>query len=527
MAGAAAIVSPFARPSPSRISRRRCPGYAVRDAAHVKRGASLIEFITSRRCHVWLSHPPVIYREQIVGLPTPQGHQRDVAYLAAHGHLVVLGTAGTGKTVMAIHRAAHLADARTRNAGPTLLLTYNNSLVTYLRHLAGQLPRVTIETYGKFARGYLAAHGRMGYNQIAGPDQRRFFVDQAVKATAAAYKPNPFFDRATDFFLDELEWIDGNGLATVADYLAVSRVGRMAALQQGQRRAVWDIRTNYLAARTAGGYPYDWAAVPAAVRVSLVADAAARRYKHIVVDEAQDLSPESIRSLAEAIPADGSLTLFADYAQQIYGQRVSWRSCGLKVAKAEVFLDNYRNSPEIARLAIAMAQLPHFTDSADLVEPRAPQRAAGAKPTLASYSSLDEEAASVATNAATFGKLSRVGVLARTRAEARQAVRGIAGVRMLHDNMQRWELGTGVYAGTYHSAKGLEFDVVFLPFCGADRCPDSDTVTAFGYDEAASRESRLLYVGVTRARDELIITHTGGLTPLLPSAGSGLYQVTT
>src|SRR5947208_16975415 len=98
---------------------------------------------------------------------------------------------------------------------------------------------------------------------------------------------------------------------------------------------------------------------------------------------------------------------------------------------------------------------------------------------------------------------------------------------MLHDNMQRWELDAGVYAGTYHSAKGLEFDVVFLPSCGADRWPDTDTVAAFGHDEAASRESRLLYVGVTRARDELIITHTGDATTLLPSIDSGLYQVTT
>ncbi|PSL57001.1 UvrD/REP helicase N-terminal domain-containing protein [Saccharothrix carnea] len=263
------------------------------------------------------------------------------------------------------------------------------------------------------------------------------------------------------------------------------------------------------------------------VRAALAVDAETRRYKHIVVDEAQDLSPEAIRSLAEAIPEDGSLTLFADYAQQIYGQRVSWRSCGLTVTKAELFLDNYRNSPEIARLAIAMADMPHFKDSADLVEPRAPQRAAGAKPTLVRYSSPTAEAAGVATNAADFGKFARVGVLARTRAEARQAVAGIAGVRMLHDNMQKWEISSGVYAGTYHSAKGLEFDVVFLPFCGANRCPDSDTVAAFGYDEAASRESRLLYVGVTRACDELIITHTGQLTPLLPAADSGLYQVTT
>lgn len=461
-----------------------------------------------------------------MGLPTPQGHQRDVVYLAAHGHQVILGTAGTGKTVMAIHRAAHLADGRTQNHGPTLLLTYNNSLVTYLRHLARELPGVTVETYGKFARGYLASQGRMGFNQIADPDRRRFLVERAVKATATTYPPDPFFDRANEFFMDELEWIDGNGILTLDDYLKVDRVGRMAPLQPGHRRAVWKIRETYLAERVANGHPYDWAGLPSAVRGTLSADSTARWYKHIVVDEAQDLSPESIRSLAAAVPADGSLTLFADYAQQIYGQRVSWRSCGLKVTKAETFLDNYRNSPEIARLAIAMADMPHFKDSADLVEPRALRRAAGPRPTLIRYSSPAVEAEAIRASAAASGRLARVGVLTRTRAEARQAVCGIAKVRTLHDNMQRWEIGDGVYAGTYHSAKGLEFDVVYLPFCGEDRCPDKDTVAAFGYDEAASRESRLLYVGVTRARDELVISYTGALTPLLPSAASDLYTVT-
>lgn len=461
-----------------------------------------------------------------MSLPTPQGHQHDVVYMAGRGHHVILGTAGTGKTVMAVHRAAHLADPRTQNSGPTLLLTYTNSLVAYLRHFAAELPGVTVETYGRFGRGYLAARGRMGYRQIATPAQRRNYVEQAVKTTAGVYRPSPFFDRATDFFLDELEWIDGNGLTTVQDYLAVRRVGRMEPLQPSQRQAVWAIRTNYLSVRLAAGLPYDWAGVPSAVRAALADDSQPRRYKHIVVDEAQDLSPEAIRSLAEAIPTDGSLTLFADYAQQIYGQRVSWRSCGLKVTKSEEFLDNYRNSPEIARLAIAMAKMPHFLDSADLVEPRAPQRAAGAKPTLVRYPSVEAEAQAVAANAASFAKVARVGILTRTRAEARSASRGIPGVRVLHDDLRKWEITAGVYAGTYHSAKGLEFDVVFLPFCGADRCPEPDTVAAFGYDEAAARESRLLYVGVTRARDELIITHTGDPTPLLPPADSGLFQVT-
>lgn len=460
-------------------------------------------------------------------LPTPVGRQREVVYLAAQGHLVVLGTAGTGKTVMAIHRAIHLANPATEKHGPTLLLTYTNSLVTYLRHLtAGHRSNLTIETYGKFGRGYLASQGLMGRNQIAKPDPRRYYVEQAVKTVASAYPtPRRFLGRPTDFFLDELEWIDGSGLGTLEQYLEAERVGRMAPLQEGSRRAVWKIREAYVAARTAAGMRYDWPSVPTGVLTALKADTSPRLYKHIVIDEAQDMSPEAIRSLAAAVPPDGSLTLFADYAQQIYGQRVSWRSCGLAVVKQEIFVDNYRNSPEIARLAIAMSEMPHFKDSADLVEPVEPRRAAGVKPTLVRCASADDEAKLVAQNAAALGRTARVAVLGRTRAESRQATHGIAGVHVLHDNMARWEVENGIYTGTYHSAKGLEFDVVFLPFCSADRRPDVESIDAFGAEEAASRESRLLYVGVTRAKAELVITYSGELTSLLPPPSSGLYVV--
>jgi superfamily I DNA/RNA helicase len=175
-----------------------------------------------------------------------------------------------------------------------------------------------------------------------------------------------------------------------------------------------------------------------------------------------------------------------------------------------------------------MADRPHFKDSpADLVLPKQPQRAAGAKPTLVRCDSPEAEAALVAQYAADLGRSARVAVLTRTRAESRAATRGITALRTLHDQMRSWDISNGVYNGTYHSAKGLEFDVVFLPFCGADRTPDKDTVAAFGPDEAASRESRLLYVGVTRAKSELLITYSGELTPLMPPSTSDLYVVTS
>ena len=461
--------------------------------------------------------------------PGLQGRQKEVAYLRPSGHLVVLGTAGTGKTVMAVERALHLGDPRSENHGPVLLLTHTNSLVGYLHHLAGQaVDNVTIHNFSTFARGYLNSRHLMGYDAIADADPRARLVAQALAAVAARHQPpRRFFNRPRDFFLDELAWIEGNGLHTLEVYLAAERLGRMAALQDGSRVAVWDIRTEYQGRLAAEGKAYDWTTLPGAARAALLADDRPRRYRHIVVDEAQDLVPEAIRALAEAVQPGGSLTLFGDYAQQIYGQRMSWKSCNLNVGKVEYFLDNYRNSPQIARLAIAMAAMPHFADVTDLVEPKEPQRAAGTLPTLVCCASAAAEAELIAAIAADYGRTARVGVLARTRQGAQWATTGVPGVRLLHENDPQWETANGVYAGTYHAAKGLEFDVVLLPFCGADRMPFPDTVDAFGEQEAASRESRLLYVAVTRARDELVISYTGELTSLLPPPGCGLYEEQT
>ncbi len=429
---------------------------------------------------------------------------------------------------MAIHRAVFLANPASTGSGPTLLLTFDNSLLRYLKHLAkDHRAGVTIETYARFARGYLNSRGVMGFGKIASASRRQQLIEVAIAiARTTAY--TKFLERPIPFFLDEIEWIDANGLATISEYLVAVRVGRQAPLQEAHRRAVWAIREAYIALRASAGLDYDWPSLPSAVNAQLTHDLDLRRYKHIVVDEAQDLGPEAIRSLASAIPPGGSLTLFADYAQQIYGQRVSWRSCGLSVARVEEFLDNYRNSPEIARLALEMAKMPHFRDSVDLVEPRTPARAAGAKPTLVSCASPEDEARQVAQIASVAGRIGRVGILARTRKEARAAVSGLSGVTMLYDDydVDKWSAPNGIYAGTYHSGKGLEFDVVVMPYCSSDRRPDAEAIAAFGEEEAASRESRLMYVGVTRAKSELVITHTGQLTPLLPLPETGLYEVT-
>ncbi len=367
----------------------------------------------------------------------------------------------------------------------------------------------------------------MGYNAILNHPPRKRIIGEAVAEARATAPKSTFLTRDDEFFCDEISWIDGNGLTSKDDYLAAERVGRTAPLAPAQRERVWSIREAYHVKRAALGRTYDWDDLSISVRRELLSDASERRYKHIVVDEAQDLRPEEIRALALAIPADGSLTLFGDYGQQLFGQRVSWRSCGLSVRTPEVFHENYRNSPEIAALAQAISRMPQYQDMPeDLYEPSLGNGVAGVLPTLVHCQDRADEIAQVSDLARRRGTTGRVGVLARTHEDAMAAVRGVPNVHVLKDNEpHQWAGSTGVYAGTYYGGKGLEFDLVLLPFYGADRVPDPRAVAAHGADEAASREIRFNYVGVTRAKSELVITYSGAYTDLMPPPSADLYTV--
>ncbi|MGY1615918.1 3'-5' exonuclease [Geodermatophilus sp. SYSU D00691] len=437
--------------------------------------------------------------------------------LPPQGHQVVLGTAGTGKSTMAMLRADHLAAPTTRNSGRVLLVTYNRALIAYLRHLLPSASaNITIETYGRFARGYLNSRGQMPrWGGIATPSQRRMFIHQALAEVGPRHPRSGVLQREMAFFLDELGWIASMGIRTLTEYQAARRYGRETGLNERQRERVWEVYVAYRNYRQAGGPLYDWFDLATSVREALATDSGPRLYRHIIIDEGQDLSPEAVRSLVEAADPEGSVTFFGDYHQAIYGQGLSWRACGLNIRQVERFQDNLRNTAEIAALAIAMAKSDAMVGEVeDLVEPLQPN-AAGAKPTLAACRGRAHEIEVVQAQARNFAGGGSVAVLARTWQDAQRATRGLP-TRKLNPDLAEWDGAPGIYIGAYHSGKGLEFDAVIMPFLGADTVPHPDVVDAFGEDEAASREAKLLYVGITRAKSDLLMTYSGKLTPLLP-----------
>ena len=437
------------------------------------------------------------------GLPTPIGRQKEVLCLPARGHFAVLGTAGSGKTTLAILRSAYLSDPMTDHSGRTLLVTFNRALVAYLRHLQGRdLSNVVMENYHTFARGYLNSQGKMPRNGICSDkDERKRLIESAKNEVAAHYEKHPFFDRPIDVYSEEIRWISQHGISSLEAYNRSKRIGRSdARIARKFREVMFEIYENYIQKRTDSGKLYDWDDLASATRQELEHDDLPRLYQHVVIDEGQDFSPEMIRSLALAIPPDGSLTFFGDVAQQIYGHRMSWRSAGLKIIKVWEFKENYRNSKQIAKLGLAISEMPFFRDMPDLVEPISPT-ADGPLPTLVKCPSTEKEIKLVVEQAREVASTLSVAILFRSRSDEGLVVPYLRSHTIrLHRKMSTWQSGPGIRYGTYHSAKGLEFDVVILPFFSQERLPDPETVSTFGKAETLIQDGRLIYVATLGRR---------------------------
>lgn len=469
---------------------------------------------------------PVSVRQQLQGvLPSPKGKQKEVLAVPGRGHTVVLGTAGSGKTTMAIHRAAILANPLTTHAGKVLLVTFNRTLLAYLRYWQpAELTDVAFENYHTFARGYLASRDKMGWGWICENYQRAGFIAEAIEIVAARVegRARSLFERPPRFFEEEIRFIDRYGLDD-EEYVASERSGRGAGFARELRPTLLEVRDEYRRLRRQAGLRYDWDDIAGAVVEELAADEGDRMYKHVVIDEGQDFSPQMLRSLAAAIPPDGSLTFFGDMAQQIYGRQVSWRQAGLRVPHGTwEFRRNYRNTPEIADLGLAIADMPYFRDVPDMVEPDQFEPS-GPPPSLVRCTSVADETRFVIEAAKEAARTGSVGVLMRRHQDEARFNKPFLGGQYLHPKMKTWNPGPGISWGTVHAAKGYEFDTVFLIGLSAEAWPEPEAIRIDGEEAATADDGRLLYVGVTRAKQELIMSYVGEPTKLLPENGD-LWQ---
>ena len=452
---------------------------------------------------------------------TPKGKQEEVMALPAKGHIVVLGTAGSGKTTIALLRAQHLANIP--DGGKVLLVTFNGALVEYMRGVSDfRLKKLVVENYHKFARGYLSSRGKMPHwNGIFDSGEKERYIEQALNALRSKYPTESTFKRTTRFFVEEITFIEAFGFANFDEYRRAERIGRASSnIKRENRKWIFEVYQKYLELREAAGRKYDWDDLAFYVFHELKNDHNERRYTHIIVDEGQDFSPMMIRSLIEAVADGGSFTFFGDVAQQIYGSRLSWRDSGVDINKVWRFNVNYRNPATVSAFAKAVTESKFWRKDSDMVE-ATPQIAEGPKPVLVKFSSKQSEMAWVAKRAADIGKAASTVIVCRKRADVGiwQAALKSCGCDAIEIDKDTPGFAhvKKVYLTTYHSAKGLEFDHVFIPSLTEEKVPDPDVVSGVASkDEAYADEIKLLYVAATRSKYGLYMTYSGNLSPLFP-----------
>ncbi|RZQ63389.1 3'-5' exonuclease [Amycolatopsis suaedae] len=469
-------------------------------------------------------------------LPEPQGQQREVVYLRAQGHCVALGVAGSGKTVMAVRRAHYLATAP-GFGGPTLLVTFNGALTTYLRSIVDDHPNITVEQYHVLARRLLVE--QFGVKLRICDNQTR---DKLIALALDDVHSRGHYKRAASskpvsFYSDEFDWLIGNAITDFDAYIngKIERVGRGRGphLRVADRQLVCDVYRRYQQIRRSRGFDQDWPGISNELRRAVSLSPNPAIYRHVIIDEGQDFSPDMIRSLASIVSSKGSVTFFGDYAQQIYGSRMSWKSLGLKIGGGKVvkFDRNYRNTRPIAHFAKFISETPLFSEGIDLVEPKDPP-INGPEPVLVRARSADDQVAQAARFANNLARdrrtrlaNQRVVVLIRDKTAEEDLVGLLDHPRTirLHKGMSKWDERPGIFYGPHSEARGLEFDAVIVPFCDDSGLPTPSSVDAFGLEEARIRQARELYVAVTRARTDLVLIHSSKLTRFLPDERSGLY----
>ena len=455
----------------------------------------------------------------------PEGKQNEVMALPAKGHIVVLGTAGSGKTTIALLRARHLASLP--GNPEVLLVTFNGALVEYMHGISDSLPRnLTIEKYHEFARGYLNCKGKMPCsNGILGPTEKKKCIEEAVEIIKQIHPSESTLLRPCSFFIDEITFIEQFGYVDLLSYSNAERFGRGAAnIKRENRHWVYDVYIEYKKLRKKKGYKYDWDDVAFYTYQEFTNDNSERRYKHIIVDEGQDFSPMMIKSLVAAVQEDGSFTFFGDVAQQIYGNRLSWRDSGINSSKIWRFNINYRNPSTIIAFAKDITESEYWQQDSDMVEAVA-QIAKGPKPILIKFLNSSNEVEWIASKAVCIAKMSSVVIICRDRLDIDLFFTALKNINFnateINKDTPGFATSKTIYLSTFHAAKGLEFEYVFIPFLSDDKFPRNDIIAnATSKKMAYANEIKLLYVAVTRSKYGLYMSYNGNLSPLFPKSNN-------
>ncbi|MER8911523.1 UvrD-helicase domain-containing protein [Mesorhizobium sp. M0854] len=441
--------------------------------------------------------------------------QRQVVERDYSGPVRVAGSAGTGKTVVALHRVMRIL--RSDTEARVLLTSFSDPLAESLERklaiLAGGrqdiTDRVTVASFRRIAEElYALTTGRKAH--VADRETVRKLVEMAAADTGVT----GFSSR---FLLSEWEnVVDAWHIESADAYADVPRMGRKNRLGQKQRETLWQVFS-----RVREGLRQRAQFTPAALFQHVTATYAGRKEKpfsHIVVDEAQDLGVAELRFLAAIAPAAPEALFFAgDIGQRIFQQPFSWLGLGIDVRGRSFTLKvNYRTSQQIRQMADRL--LPRMIRDVDGLEDDRRDTVSvfdGIEPevVIADDEVAEREAAATFIRSSLDNGIAprEIAIFVRSAEQLprARAIAESAGLSFRTATTRRQDEESAL-VGIMHLAKGLEFRAVAVVACDEGVLPlaarVADVADEFELDEVIATERQLLYVAATRARDRLFVS---------------------
>lgn len=448
--------------------------------------------------------------------------QRKLVEKDYNGAVRVLGGAGTGKTVVAMHRAKYLASRVNIFENKKILFT------TYTKNLAidiyenlkkicdeETLSKIEVKNLDQWVYEFLTKHGYK--NEIVYSNKTDDLWEHALTS-----KPSGL-DLPDGFFKEEWERIiQASGVATLNDYIKVSRAGRGTRLSRTQRKQIWEVFEEYKLLLSSKNYKEPSDAMRDA-RILLKSSDQDNVYSHVVIDEAQDFNAEAFRLVRDmVVESKNDIFIVGDAHQRIYGHKVVLGQCGINIrGRSKKLKLNYRTTDEIRKWSVALLNGEQIDDMDDGVDSNSDYKSLyhGPEPLVKSFDSYEGEIEFINSYIKDLKKedeSSRICIVARTQKIidsysnyfTDKNIPTMKISRNTKDNISN----NGIRLATMHRVKGLDFDHVIIASMNNGIVPlelseksDEQQIE----DEKLLKEKSIVFVAATRAKKSLLVTHYG------------------
>lgn len=439
--------------------------------------------------------------------------QRQLVERNYNGPARVAGSAGTGKTIVALHRAVFLA--RNNPDARVLLTTFSDTLANALKNKLRLLIQHEPRLGERVEVRSIDAIGQRLYELQFGAPRFASEIQQLLAEAARETEGHQF--RRRFLWTEWKEVVDAWGLDSWEAYRDVRRLGRKTRLPEPQRAILWSIFDRVRSRLNERGL------ITKASMFNRLATHFQKRKKSpfdfAVIDESQDVSVAQLRFLA-ALGADQPNRLFfaGDLGQRIFQQPFSWKALGVDIrGRSNTLHINYRTSHQIRAQADRLLGS-EVTDVDGNTEKRSGTISAfnGPPPMIVVLESMEEEANTVSNwlrDRIDEGLMPHeIGVFVRSAAELDRARKAVDAAGLPYNVLDETVETTSGYTSisTMHLAKGLEFRAVVVMAVDDEIVPLQERIESVSddsdLDEVYNTERHLLYVACTRARDYLLVT---------------------